>query len=587
MLKIAIETDSKLAFWYYFSVGFSAFGYIIVAVLVTKLIDLLTLSQKLPHDLNLAYIILLFLGVRYLLNFVSTFFRYTLGETYCDFLFRYKLQNFISFRFYQKLSTLDVQHLEDPEVLDLIARSKDTMLWRLPDFLRSLNYFFRNLVGVIFSFILLAPFGIQYPIFILLSVVPICIFKIKYGNIQWSLYGSGAPQVRKLWYFVDLLSSRSALRESKIFQSSSALLKKYRETQDYLLELNTRPLRHNLIFSTLLPIIEVITIFLIAKTFLPSVFAGAMTVGSFILLTQLADSLLSQSEGLIFDLSYLYTNNLFIDHYFDVLSLKKLIHQKTNPVVFDSISPPLIEFKNVSFHYPNSEPVLNNVSFTIHPGENVALVGENGAGKSTIIKLLCRFYDVKSGQILINGHDIRDVDLNQWYKFIGTLFQDFVQYHFTIKENIALGNPEKNSEKEIIESAKKSGAYDFIKNLPHGFDTPLGREFKDGHELSGGQWQKLAISRAFYEAPPLLILDEPTSAIDAEAEFEIFNNLEKTYKDKSLILVSHRFSTVRNAQKIIVLEKGKITEIGSHDELLKHKAKYAQMFHTQAVGYQS
>jgi ABC-type multidrug transport system fused ATPase/permease subunit len=229
--------------------------------------------------------------------------------------------------------------------------------------------------------------------------------------------------------------------------------------------------------------------------------------------------------------------------------------------------------------------VLHKVSFTIEPGESVALVGHNGAGKTTIIKLLCRFYDVSDGEILINGINIKHLDLSGWYKFLGTLFQEFVRYHFTIKENIFLGAPGKNDEIAMKEAAVKSGAADFIERLPDKYDQKLGKEFADGEELSGGEWQKLAIARAFYEEPPVLILDEPTSAIDAEAEYEIFNNLEKQYKNKTLILVSHRFSTVRNANKIVVIDGGKIVESGTHEELMNVGGLYARLFSIQAKGY--
>ena len=228
---------------------------------------------------------------------------------------------------------------------------------------------------------------------------------------------------------------------------------------------------------------------------------------------------------------------------------------------------------------------MDGVSFVIEPGESIALVGHNGAGKTTIVKLLCRFYDVSDGEILINDTNIKNLDLSRWYKFLGTLFQEFVKYHFTVRENIFLGAPDKNDEKAMKEAANKSGAAEFIERLPKKYDTILGKEFEDGEELSGGQWQKLAIARAFYEEPPVLILDEPTSAIDAEAEYEIFNNLEKQYKNKTLILVSHRFSTVRNANKIIVIDHGKIVESGSHKELMSLGGEYSKLFSIQAKGY--
>ncbi len=241
----------------------------------------------------------------------------------------------------------------------------------------------------------------------------------------------------------------------------------------------------------------------------------------------------------------------------------------------------------MSFSYPKSrKKVLDNLSFRISSGESVALVGKNGAGKTTIVKLLCRFYDVSSGEILINGTNIKDVDLSDWYKYLGTLFQEFIKYDFTVKENITLGKKENFDESKMIKAARQSGAYDFIKELPNRFEQVLGKQFEGGVELSIGQWQKIAIARAFYESAPVLILDEPTSAIDAEAEYGIFENLSKEYKDKSLLLISHRFSTVRNAGRIIILDNGKIVEEGTHDDLMSKNGEYSKLFKLQAKGYQ-
>jgi ATP-binding cassette, subfamily B, bacterial len=239
----------------------------------------------------------------------------------------------------------------------------------------------------------------------------------------------------------------------------------------------------------------------------------------------------------------------------------------------------------VSFSYPSGRAALSGVSFVLEPGESVALVGANGAGKSTIIKLLCRFYEVASGQILINGVDLRDLDLVHWYAHLGTLFQDFVQYKLTVRDNVQLGDPTRIDERAMVEAIRKAGATDLVRELPDGYDQILGTEFADGEQLSGGQWQKLAIARAFYQGAPVLIMDEPTSAIDAEAEYAIFNNLEAEYRDKTLILVSHRFSTVRNADRILVIENGRIVEHGTHDDLLAAGGRYATMFAIQAEGY--
>ncbi|MBI2057976.1 MAG: ABC transporter ATP-binding protein [Candidatus Yanofskybacteria bacterium] len=225
------------------------------------------------------------------------------------------------------------------------------------------------------------------------------------------------------------------------------------------------------------------------------------------------------------------------------------------------------------------------MSFKLKPGEHLAIVGPNGAGKTTLIKLLLRFYDPTKGSIMVDDYDLKEIKIDNWYKFISTLFQDFVKFNLTIRDNIILGKPKVVDEAKIREAARKSGAEEFINKLPKKYNQRLGRGFEDSAELSIGQWQKLALARAFYEESPILILDEPTSSIDAEAEAKIFDNLDKLYNDKTLVIVSHRFSTVRNADKIIVLKNGKVAEEGNHEFLMSQKGIYSTMFQKQAKGY--
>jgi ABC-type multidrug transport system fused ATPase/permease subunit len=263
-----------------------------------------------------------------------------------------------------------------------------------------------------------------------------------------------------------------------------------------------------------------------------------------------------------------------------------------------------IEFKGVSFKYPNTDNyVLKNINLTIHPGEEVAIVGKNGAGKSTLIKLILRFYDPTEGEIFINDIEIKKLNIASYYKHISALFQDFNQYKaLTARENILIGTQEIESEtkesdssetsaipseinEKLMKSLKQTDAVNFIKNLGKGLDTPLGKNFTGGTELSKGQWQKIALSRILYRNSEMLILDEPTASIDAQAELKIFNNIYEFSENKTVILISHRFSSVRKAEKIFVIEDGKIVESGDHEELMKLEGSYAKSFEIQAEGY--
>ncbi|MEO7766302.1 MAG: ATP-binding cassette domain-containing protein, partial [Ferruginibacter sp.] len=244
-------------------------------------------------------------------------------------------------------------------------------------------------------------------------------------------------------------------------------------------------------------------------------------------------------------------------------------------------------FENVGFRYLHSENWANrHLNFTLHPSEKLALVGENGAGKTTLVKLLARLYDPTEGRILLDGHNLKEYNLEQLRLEIGIIFQDFIRYQMSFAQNIAIGNIAQKDNRKLIESAaQKSLADELAEKLPNQYDQPLGRRFNDGTELSGGEWQKIALARAYMKDAQLLILDEPTAALDARAEYTVFQRFAELTKGKSAVLISHRFSTVRMADRIIVLEKGELIEIGSHEVLLAKNGRYAELFNLQAMGY--
>jgi len=585
LFGLAYRTDKKLLILYLITTVIGALVPLGFSLIYKLLLD----SLEFSHDASLSsipFIIIALLAGQYLIGLANSLIFWAFNQTYLDYILRYKLQNEITLKFHQKIAGLDIAHFENPKTQDLISKTRDTMQWRLPDFIRTFFYLISSIVGYIAAFAALVQFGWWIPVIITVITIPRLYLQAKYGAIQWSIWGSGAPQAKKLWYFNYILQDPMTVRETRISQASASLLKKFKEIQLYLFGLSKKALDKNLRASTIPPLIEMIFIFLIAYQFLPSVLVGTLTIGSFTLLISMLQQLGDRSADASSHFAQIYEGNLYVNHYFEFLALPRLIKEPENPVILTGNKPPKIEFRNVSFAYNDGPKVLNKISFTIEPGQSVALVGHNGAGKTTIIKLLCRFYDVTEGEILINGINIKNIKLSEWYKFMGTLFQEFVRYHFTVRENISLGSSKPVDESAMIEAAKKADADMFINSLPNKYDQILGKEFEDGIEISGGQWQKIAIARAFYENPPILILDEPTSSIDAEAEFNIFNNIVEQYKDKTLIVVSHRFSTVRNTQKIIVLSEGKIIETGNHENLMSKNGEYAKLFTFQAKGYQ-
>ena len=292
-------------------------------------------------------------------------------------------------------------------------------------------------------------------------------------------------------------------------------------------------------------------------------------------------------QMLLENFSRLYENNLYLDNLLDFLKIEPALEIPENGKIAPAPILEGVRFENVSFKYPGSEKyVLKNVNLFIKPGESIALVGLNGAGKTTLIKLLTRLYDPTEGRITLDGTDLRDFDLQSLHQRFGVIFQDFVRYQFSVKENIGFGQVEELENQERIEvAADKGGATEVIAELPEGYETVLGRRWNRGHELSGGQWQKIALSRAFMRKAEVLILDEPTSALDAEAEYEIFLRFRELMQGRVAVLISHRFSTVRMADRIVVLSEGRIIELGSHEELMARNQSYAHLFNLQAEGY--
>jgi len=389
-------------------------------------------------------------------------------------------------------------------------------------------------------------------------------------------------------YVKNLLSSDSTSKEAAIFQTGPVLLDKIKKEQTVYFKdfahVND-PWVGNILIARILQFgAFVYTQYLN----LVKVFGGGLSVGQFTLVFQQSLNLTLSAEEILNQYSSISARNKYLDKFFEFLNTEKVIKSPIHPTAIPAKPrPPIIEFKNVSFRYPNTERlILDNFDLRIVSGEKIALVGENGAGKTTLIKLLLRFYDVVEGEILIDGVNIKDVDLAQWHKQIGALFQDFIKYQFTFKENVYFGDLTHGMEEKMLrEAIEKSGADKYLDTLPDKYDQVLGKMFEGGIDLSGGQWQKLALARAFYRNAPVLILDEPTSAIDAKAEYEIFQNVQKLQKDKTVIIISHRFSTVRNADRILVLDEGRIIEEGDHEKLMKKKGLYAELFNLQAQGY--
>lgn len=314
---------------------------------------------------------------------------------------------------------------------------------------------------------------------------------------------------------------------------------------------------------------------------------GAISIGDFTLYTGAFQQSQSTLKSRLFNVAHIYEFNLYVSQYFEFLNLQPKVLSPISPRAFPTPLKSGLIFKNVSFTYPGAkQPTLKNLNLTVKPGESIALVGTNGAGKTTLLKLLTRLYDIDSGEITFDGIPISHLDLPDLRRNIGMIFQDFARYNLTAQENIGFGNlPELENLSSIERATEKAGAKNTIAELEQGYQTMLGKVFDGGTDLSGGQWQKIGLARAFTIAAPILILDEPTAALDAIAEYELFQQFRQLTQGKMTFFVSHRFSTVLLADRIVVLHNNQIVEIGSHIELMNQDGLYAQMFRLQASSY--
>ena len=486
---------------------------------------------------------------------------------------------------FHKTSTLDMQYFENSDFKDLLQKVRESYNFRTQNAVGSLLYLFQSVTQVVIAAFALAHLNILLLGLLILLAIPEFVIEARQSKLAYGIWDANTKHRKRYWYLADLLQVASSVKEIKLFSLGRDFLKEIKVIQSKFYEDNAKLAKRT--YLTNLSLNALSTFFLIGVQFFVILQAlnRKITIGDINFYQSVISNFQNGLGGFFSNVNRIFDNSQYIKSIFDLFDAKPFIVEKENPVVLNLDQPPLIEFKDVSFSYPGKKEIaLQNFNLTIQPGEKIAFVGENGAGKSTIIKLLARFYDVTQGEILINGHNIKDLSFTSWYEQLGILFQDFNHYEDTVKDNIKYGNTER-TEKHVPHAARSSGAEEFITTFDKEYDQMLGTIFEEGKELSTGQWQKMALARAFFRDAKILILDEPTAAIDAKAEAEIFDRVDKLSKDKTVIIISHRFSTVRNADRIYVIENGSIAESGSHDKLMKKKGKYAHLFTLQAKRY--
>jgi ATP-binding cassette subfamily B protein len=508
-------------------------------------------------------------------------------QNYLSKLFWFFLDEKIETLIIKKKGELDVAIHESPEHRDLFNRVSEEGTWRVRNFIDRQFYIFQNVIEVTIASAIL--FFSQWWVFlvILIGTLPELIVEARYGRMVWGIHSGRAETRRKYWELHSHFNALPSLVELKLFQNIPHFFSAIKELfNSFQLEEKKNEKRKLLAQLFVLCFSQLVIAFAIVY-FTIQVVEGNLLIGTLTFILASVGDLRQSLSGLFSNLGRQYQDSLFVTDIFKMLDLKPAVEKPQKGVVLDPKKTPEIVFENVTFSYPGTKTeVLKNFSLKIAPGEKIALVGINGAGKTTFVKLLCRFYDPDEGRITIDGHDLKELDLESWYSQLGAIFQDYARYHFVVKEAIAVGRTGTASSLEKVkEAAQASEADIFIEEWEKKYEQMLGKEFTEGVEPSIGQWQKLALARTFYRAPSVLILDEPTSSIDAAAEAKIFEKLENLPKDRTVILISHRFSTVRQADKIGVVEEGELRELGTHEDLLKLNGTYAHLFNLQAKGY--
>jgi ABC-type multidrug transport system fused ATPase/permease subunit len=487
----------------------------------------------------------------------------------------------------ERKGEIDLAVHEDPKQNDLFTKVRENGVGRVQNFADRQFYLVQSAIQVIAAGIILIFSKWWLFLIIVAGTVPELFDEIKHGNRTFGIYNAQAETRRRFWDFRGNFDSVSSLTELKLFQNVEHFIGLIKNLFRNFIDEEVENEREKLWHSFLAGLTSQLVVAFAIAWYITQTVQGFILIGTLTFLLSSVGNLRGGLSALFQSLGRQYQDSLFVTDVFKLVDIKPVLKRKEIEIALDAKKTPEIVFDRVSFAYPGTtKPVLKNFSLKILPGEKVAFVGANGAGKTTIIKLLCRFYDPTAGRIMIDGHDLRDIDLESWYGEIGALFQEYAHYNFLAKEAIGLGNTKAPfSLPRAKQAAQDSEADEFIREWGKNYEQMLGKRFSEGIEPSIGQWQKLALARTFYRDPRILILDEPTSSIDAEAEAKIFEKLESLLKDITVILISHRFSTVRQANRIIVLKDGAIAEQGTHRDLMKRKGDYARLFTMQAKQY--
>ena len=486
----------------------------------------------------------------------------------------------------RKAAVLDLSQFEDPDFYDKLERARRQTTGRVVLMSHVLTQM-QDIISVIFLASGLIIFQPLLILLLLVAILPSFVSESYFSKTGYSLVRSWTPERRELDYLRYIGATDVTAKEVKIFGLSEFITDRFARLAHKYYLANRKLSIKRTAWATVFHTVGDLAYYGAYVMIIVRTVGGLITVGDMTFLAGSFARLRSQLQGILTRFSKIAENTLYLKDYFDFMEMEPLIKDQDSARSFPEKIAHSVEFDNVGFKYPNTDKwVLRNISFKLEAGKKLALVGENGAGKTTLVKLMARLYDPTEGRILIDGVDIREYQLSDLRRNIGVIFQDFVKFYLTASDNIAIGDIGGRTDRPRVEdSAQKSLASEVIDRLPEQYEQMLGRRFKEGVDLSGGEWQKVALARAYMRDAQILILDEPTAALDARAEYQVFLRFSELTSGKTALLISHRFSTVRMADLILVLKHGNLEEFGSHGALLEKGGLYAELFNLQAEGY--